>query len=99
MGERRERRGEGRARGSDVWLQRIPQPVVMATFIRKSLPRSLEQTGGGEMEEEMDKKRKKAKGVKQKASGCGVFRRNGAQKCLRGRDGANKSPGIRTCAA
>lgn len=30
--------GGGRARGSDVWLQRIPQPFVMATFISKKLP-------------------------------------------------------------
>lgn len=61
-----EETGEGKStRGSNVMLQQIPQPFVMATFISTMLipPQSLYQAQGrqGEVEErrKMDEKRKR----------------------------------------
>lgn len=51
-----------------------------------------------ERAKEMDKTQKKVDEVKQKCGGAGSSRETGAQRCLRGQDRANKSPGIQTCA-
>lgn len=71
----------------------------MATFIsttRKTSPITLTGTGGER--DSKDKKWKKVHEVKQKCGEVGSSGETGAQRCLSGRDQANKSPGIQTSA-